>query len=256
LNINYETIQKGNPFRLTKEQHFIPKAHIKRFENDNKKVFCKNLISKNKKITEINSNDSIFKVQRLWAEFAEKGYMKRIEDKFSRLVDNILDESLKDFTTEQSRVICNMYTLWERRAYHIKEFLKNQNLHIKLNGIDGEIHTLNEKEKIESFHMSYVNENGDISNRDLIGGQIQVYINSSPYQSIEWGIIKSNKLKFIMPSNPCMRNSYENSIIIFPISPYFCLVPKELLNRINDENIHILNEKMIQNASWFYFFNG
>ena len=92
MNKIFESIQKGNPHKLTKKQHFIPKSQIKRFENKNGKVFCKNL--KSKKIVEINSNDSIFKVQRLWAEFAEKGYMKSIEDNFNKLVDCILNSSI------------------------------------------------------------------------------------------------------------------------------------------------------------------
>lgn len=250
---NYESIQKGNPYKLTKEQHFIPKSHIKRFENDNKKVFCKNLISKNKNITQINSNDSIFKVQRLWAEFAEKGYMKSIEDNFSKLVDNILDESVKEFTKEQSRIICDMYTLWERRVYHIEECIENQDLYIKLQGINGEIYTQDEKEKIESFHMSYANKYGEITSRDLIGGQIQVYILGSPYQSIEWGILKSEKSEFIMSSNPCMTNNYDKATIVFPISPNHCLVPRKIYKEVSDEDVNDLNNIMISNSKWFYF---
>ena len=153
---NHESIQKGNPYRLTKEQHFVPKEHIKRFENKNKKVYCKSLKSKNFKTVEINSNDSIFKVQRLWSEFAEKGYMKSIEDKFNRLVDNILDEKIQKFTTEQSKIICDMYTLWERRIFHIEDFIINPNLNIKLHEMNGENHSVDEKEQIESLHMSFI----------------------------------------------------------------------------------------------------
>jgi hypothetical protein len=153
LKTNFESIQKGNPYQLTKEQHFIPKSHIKRFENENKKVFCRNFKSKSKKTIEINSNDAIFKVQRLWSEFAEKGYMKSIEDKFSKLIDNVLNETVKEFTKEHSRVICDMYTLWERRVYHIEEFIKNQDLYIKLQGINGDIYTQDEK---DIYHLQYI----------------------------------------------------------------------------------------------------
>lgn len=253
MNKTFESIKKGNLHRLTKEQHFIPKSQIKRFENKNGKVFCKNLISKNKKIIEINSNDSIFKVQRLWAEFAEQGYMKEIEKKFNKLVDCILNSSIKEFTNEQSRIICDMYTLWERRVYHIKKFNKNSDLFIKLNGISGDNYTQDEKEKIESIHMSYVNENGEITSRDLIANQIQIFILNSPYKEIQWGILKSKNKAFVMPSNPCMSNNYDKTTIIFPISPYYCLVPSQIYREINDEDINYLNEIMINNSKWFYF---
>lgn len=253
MNKNFESIQKGNPYRLTKEQHFIPKSQIKRFENRNKKVWCKNLKSKNQKITEINSNNSIFKVQRLWAEFAEKGYMKNIEDNFNKLVDCILNSSIKEFTNVQSRIICDMYTLWERRVYHIEEFNKNSDLFIKLIGIDGESYSYDEKEKIESMHMSCVNDNGEIPNRDLIASQIQIFILNSPYEEIQWGILKSENKTFVMPSNPCMSNNYDKATIIFPISPYYCLVPVQIYREINDKDVDYLNTTMINNSKWFYF---
>lgn len=253
MNTNHEVIQKGNPHKLTKEQHFIPKSQIERFENKNGKVFCKNLKSKNKKNVEINANDSIFKVQRLWAEFAEQGYMKNIEIHFNKLVDCILDSSIKEFTNEQSKIICDMYTLWERRVYHIEEFNKNSNLFIKLNGINGDNYTQDEKEKIESMHISYVNENAEISNRDLIAGQIQIFILNSPYKEIHWGILKSENKTFVMPSNPCMSNNYDKATIIFPISPYYCLVPMKIYQEISDYEVQDLNNIMIENSKWFYF---
>lgn len=243
---NHESIQKGNPYRLTKE-------HIKRFENKNKKVYCKSLKSKNSKTVEINSNDSIFKVQRLWSEFSEKGYMKDIEDKFNRLVDNILDEKIKKFTAEQSRIIYDMYTLWERRIYHIDDFITNPNLNTKLHGINGDNYTVDEKEKIESLHMTVINENGEISNRDLIGTQIQLFILNSPYLKIEWWILKSNNQKIFMPSNPFMDNCDKSSTIIFPISPFYCLVPTNIFQIINDDDVNTLNNIMIKNSIFFYF---
>lgn len=253
MNKIFEFVQKGNPHRLTKEQHFIPKSQIKRFENKNLKVFCKNLKSKNKKIIEINANDNIFKVQRFWAEFAEKGYMKNIEDNFNKLVDCILNSSIKEFTNKQSRIICDMYTLWERRVYHIEEFNKNSDLFIKLDEISGNNYTPDEKEKIESVHMSYVNENGEISNRDLIAGQIQIFILNSPYKEIQWGILKSENKTFVMPSNPCMSNNYDKATIIFPISPHYCLVPVQIYREIDDKDVDYLNNTMINNSKWFYF---
>lgn len=253
MKSNFEAIQNGNPYRLTKEQHFIPKSQIKRFENSNKKVFCKNFKSKNQKIIEINSNDSIFKVQRLWAEFAEKGYMKNIEDSFNKLVDCILSSSIKEITNEQSKIICDMYSLWERRVYHIEEFNKNPDLFIKLNGIDGENYSQDEKEKIESMYMSCVNESGEISNRDLIASQIQIFILNSPYKEIQWGILKSKNKFFVMPSNPNMTKNYENATIIFPISPNYCLVPTKMYQELEDNDVDSLNKIMIDNAKWFYF---
>lgn len=253
MNNVFEPLQNGNPYGLTREQHFIPASHIKRFYNSNNKVFCKNFLSKNKTQIEINAYDSIFKVQRLWAEFAEKGFMKNIEDNFNKLVDNVTKGNIKEFNQEQSSIICDMYTLWERRCYHIDEFNKTPILNIKLYGIDGEYYTKDEKEKIERMHMTFLNENTEVSSRDIIGNQIMLYIYNSLYNKIEWGILKSTSKLFIMPSNPCMNNSYTNMKIFFPISPNYCLVPQKIYCNVNESDVKKLNNIMIQNAKWFYF---
>jgi len=246
---NFETIQKGNPYRLTKEQHFIPSEHIKRFYNQSNKIYLKNLKTKNKKTVCVDSNDQVFKVQRLWAEFAEKGYMKDIEDKFHQLVDAILENKIQSFSDEHNTIICNMYTLWERRVFHIENFLSHQLCSIELNGIPHETYTKDEREKIESMHMSYCHE-GKISNRDIVAGQIQIDILNSPYKSIEWGILQASEKDFIMPSNPIM-----NQRIIFPISPDYALVPNKVYQKVDSDDVKRLNRLLRDNAKWFYFGN-
>jgi uncharacterized protein YyaL (SSP411 family) len=56
-----------------------------------------------------------------------------------------------------------------------------------------------------------------------------------------------------MPSNPCMTNNYDKATIIFPISPYYCLLPTKMYKELEDDDVDYLNNTMINNAKWFYF---
>jgi hypothetical protein len=255
MKLDFEAIQNGNPHKLTKKQHFVPNESIKRFSNDNKCVQVKNLRSKNQKIISVTPNDDIFWVPRLWDQRAESGYMKKIEDTFQELVDKIIQDQIRFFDDTHNKIICDMYTLWEKRAFFIEEFLKNPVLYHQLNGIQGDNLTKNEQEILESKYCGYINENAEISNRSLAGLQIQMSIDFSRYVNIRWGILKSTCKEFIMPSNPIMpKNENEiNATIIFPISPSYCLVPTVVYQIASDEDVEELNRLIIQNSKWFYF---
>lgn len=255
MNIDFEAIQKGNPHNLTKKQHFIPKESIKRFSNDNGKIQVKQLKTKKQEIVSVSPDDEIFCVQRLWDQRAESGYMKKIEDAFQKLVDGIIQNEIKSFDDAQNKIICDMYTLWEYRILHIEDFLKNPNQFIKLYGIEEENLTKNEQEILESKHCAYVNENAEISNRSIIGLQIQFSIDTSRYKNIRWGILKSSCKEFVMSSNPIMpkNNNEINATIVFPISPLYCIVPTAVYQVANDKDVEELNSLIIKNSKWFYF---
>ncbi len=257
MNNNFEDILKGNKFHLTKEQHFIPISSIKRFLNNNK-VYLKNLKIKNKKVVMVNASDDIFKVKRLWSQSCEKGYMKLIEDKFQKVVDTLLKNNSIVINDKENNIISEMYLLWKYRVYFIEEFLEKETLFIKLNGIKGDNHTKIVEEQLESMLLSYVNSNGEISSRDVIGFQIQLKIidDLQYYKKINWMLIHAGKDNFIMPSNPFMDSFWNDNIlndtIYFPINEKLCLVPYSSIP-ISNEMISDLNSLMIKNSKWFYF---
>ena len=254
----FEEIQKSNSqsnlHALTKKQHFIPKQSIQRFCNEHNCIKIKNLTSRNKKIVSATSRDEVFCVQRLWDQRAESGYMKKIEDAFQKLVDRIVEEKIISFNDNENKIICDMYTLWESRIFQREKFLEKETLFIQLNGIQGENLTKNEEEILEKKHGLYINENTEISNRNIIGFQIQRHIDFSLYSNIKWGIVKSISKEFIMPSNP-ITSEGSNKTIIFPISSQYCLIPNFnfMYEIVNDEMVDELNNLMMKHAKLFYF---
>lgn len=250
MNNKFEEIQKSNPHALTEKQHFIPKQSIQRFCNEHNCIKIKNLTSRNKKIVSVSCEDEVFRVQRLWDQRAENGYMKKIEDAFQKLVDQIIEEKIISFNDNENKIICDMYTLWESRIFQIEKFLENETLFIQLNGIHGENLTKDEEEILEKKHCLYTNKNAEISNRNMIGFQIQRNLDFSLYSNIKLGIVKSISKEFIMPSNPIPSED-----IIFPISSQYCLIPNFnfIYEIVNDETVDELNNIMMKHAKWFYF---
>ncbi|WP_310439056.1 DUF4238 domain-containing protein [Sulfuricurvum sp.] len=253
MKIDFEETQHGNPYELTKKQHFIPNESIKRFSDNNGKVQVKHLKTKKQQIVCTSPDDEIFWVTRLWDQRAENGYMKKIEDAFQGLVDKVIQNEVTSFDDTQNKIICDMYTLWECRILCIEEFLKNPKLFVQLSGIDGETLTKNEQEILESKHFAYVTENVEIPNRSLIGDQCQLKIIGSPYKNIKWGILKSSYKEFVMSSNPIIRHNENPPTIIFPISPFYCIVSTVVYQVVDDKDIEELNSVIIQNSKWFYF---
>lgn len=251
MNNLYEKISKGNPFRLTKEQHFIPKASIERFTS-NDKIIIKQLKTKNKKTVQVNSNDDIFKVKRLWSQFAESGYMKEIEEKFQKLVDLIISNNVK-LTKKENEIIWEMFLLWKHRTNIIEFNSINKINNCKISEIKGDVYSNLEKEKLESLELSYINEDAEIIARDYIANMILLLIYSE-YEIVkeyEWQIVKFSTDSLIFPSNPC-------DLAILPINPNTCLISmnnKKLKEKELNENefIKYINYELKKKAKWFYF---
>ena len=248
---NFKKTQKGNPHQLTIRQHFIPKESIKRFANNEGKVQAKHLKTKQQKTVFVSPDDGIFYVNRLWDQRAESVYMKKIEDTFQGLVDEVVQDRIKLFDETQSKIICDMYALWEYRILQIEEIFKNPNLSVSLREIKGDALTQDEQEILESKNCMYINEDGDVPKRFFIGFQIQRQIDFSTYSHVQWGIIKSINKEFILPSNPIAQKD-TNTTIVFPISPLYCLVPNPIYKVVDDGIIEELNTLMKQDAKWFY----
>ncbi|WP_417326179.1 DUF4238 domain-containing protein [Halarcobacter sp.] len=246
----FEQVSKGNKYKITVNQHIIPVESIKRFTNTNNKVNIKNLISKNKKVVQVNPKDSIFTVKRFWSEIDEAGYMKIIEDNFQKLIDKIINKDLLEFSFTENQIIWKMYLLWMYRVEFFGKYQQINSFNIKTDSV----YTQLEKEKIESIGMSY-HDNGYIPSRFIIGGQIQLAImgDISLYKNIKWKIIFSKNINFIMPSNPYMNSKdTDNLILYFPISSNICLLPYNEF-KVSTDFVNDLNTLMKQNSKWFYF---
>lgn len=84
----FEKPQKGNPHRITVNQHVFPRASIARFVNDNNCVSV--FYIPTGKAFIVAPDNELFCAKRAWDQRAEEGYMQRIERDFQKLVKDII----------------------------------------------------------------------------------------------------------------------------------------------------------------------
>ena len=85
--MKYEKTQKGNPHRLTVQQHCFPRRSIARFADSNGVVHVH--IVRAGRTAFLTPEDSIFCARRTWDERAESGFMKKIEDVYGTYIDGL-----------------------------------------------------------------------------------------------------------------------------------------------------------------------
>lgn len=254
-NEHFEKTQTSNPHKLTINQHIIPRASIKRFYNHENKIELKNLYSKKKVKSVTNANDEIFIVKRLWSQKTEDVIMKSIEDKFQILVDKIIEKKLLAFSEQENQIICDMYSLWEFRTHYIEECTSSF-INTSLYGITPSNITKDEEEILESKGAGYISQDNTFSTRFILEIEVNRFIDMkfSYRENIKWGLLKSEEAEFIMPSNPInSNNGKDKETIIFPITPYLCLVPISVFETIKKSEVKQLNEILVKNSKWFYF---
>ncbi|MFA5233755.1 MAG: DUF4238 domain-containing protein [Sulfurimonas sp.] len=253
--LNFEEIQNSNPHRLTIKQHIIPRASIKRFYNDDKRIELKNLSSKKQQKLLTNENDEIFIVKSLWSQKTEASIMKSIEDKFQKLVDKIINEKLSVFSVQENQIICNMYSLWEFRTHYIEEFTSSF-INTPLYETTPPNITKDEEEILESKGACFISKDNTFSTRFILEFEVNRFIDMkfSYRKNIKWGLLKSEEAEFIMPSNPINNNNAKDKeTIIFPITPYLCLIPIAVFEIIQQSEVKELNEILVKNSKSFYF---
>jgi hypothetical protein len=206
-----ERTQKGNPHRLTREQHVIPVATLRRFAQSDGRV---EVHLRDGRIVKLPVDNQLFCVERLWDQRAEAGYMKKIEDEFQALVDGLEAGRSGPLATEEHRCITRFWGLWHWRNHFIDSPLEDT----QLKGIVGESLTLDKKEILESRWYAFAVGDGKIPARMMTGLQIQVAIDR--YEMVNggkcWGVLRSLVLPLVIGDRP-------GNLMSLPASPRLLL---------------------------------
>src|SRR5579864_5945899 len=111
---DYEKPLKGNPQRLTINQHVFSSASIARFANANGGVQLHDVLRGKRRTT--SSDDVIFCARRAWDQRAEIGYMKQIEDEFQPLAERVIAGFQQRISPHDKSVVDHFFALWKVRA--------------------------------------------------------------------------------------------------------------------------------------------
>jgi len=239
--MNFEGTQKGNPHRLTIDQHIFPRASINRFANTDGlvEVFSGNA----KKVLKIKSNNSLFCAKRIWDQKTEVGIGKRIEDEFQRLSDRIQNGSIGTIGFFEKRIVEDFFSLWRSRHQFKVHGLPD----LSVNGITGDSLTKDQQEILERKHIIFFRD-GVMPGRFTAGIQIIRYMDAFRYDNrhIQWGIVRSVEGEFIVP------DCFEEMMIV-PVSPTIAVMADHPNATITKRELEVVNSLAIDRSSHFYF---
>jgi len=240
-----EKTTKGNPYKLTRSQHVIPKKSIKRFTNSDGKVLI-NLIEPSKKFPAKPGNDA-FCVDRVWDQRSEEGWMRNIENRYQNVASLCASELQLKLTSSQHEIVSRMYLLIYLRI----KFSINSLDDFQFNGHETEFSPSKaDIELLESRHITAMDSNSKINSRNVTGNVMQMKVDqeyATHFQNSEWEIVKSDEDEYIFSDG---YNGYG----VLPINPNLCFIAKnDIIHEPNLKDARFVNQLGITHASFLYF---
>ncbi|WP_148050983.1 DUF4238 domain-containing protein [Pseudomonas fluorescens] len=241
--MTYEPTQKGNPHALTVDQHVIPKASIKRFCGIDGRVEL--VTNRHGRRIFVPPKNSIFCVRRLWDERAENCYQKRIEDRFQRIVDAILNERIFDFDADAEEALGEFYLLWRYRGIAKQAPFDDARLNIERPARNLSVDS---QERLERGHVGFIRPDSTIPSRMINGFQIQRYIDMAmgTLSKRRWGILKAIEGEFLVPDFP-------GDHAVIPVTPTIVFAIDDVNRYLSRCDVALTNLIGIHNSKDFVF---
>ena len=237
----YEKARKGSG--LPTYTHTFPRKSIARF--------CANgVVSLHDKIRNLNRpatpNDAIFCARRAWDKRSEVGYMKRIEDDFQLLAEDIIANCITEIDNDRKPVVDNFFALWYMRP----RFKYLPALEFQAKGIHGEKYTQQQEEVLEGEGILFARKGGRVPTRQINGLRLQFLIRGYAEHigaTTQWGMIQAQEGQFIVPDIPVRA--------VIPVTPTLCLVSIAPNGTILKENVGEINRQLKADSREYFFAN-
>jgi hypothetical protein len=249
--VTYEPTQKGNPHRLTVKQHTFPKTSIARFAglNGNVEIFLKSA----DKVIQAKPSNELFCAERAWDQQAESGFMKKVEDDFQALANRILGNDQASFQKADLTVINEFYCLWNIRAIHKQDRVKDQSIYVEnLLGLS-RVYTKDEQEQLEKAGIGTIRGDFTVAGRFLASPSIRLDVArvAKDMGDSNWNILCAMEGEFIVPDNA-------KRMPMLPLSPTTCLwyrptKPVAPVERLSIGEVAWINQAAIEASTDYYF---
>ncbi|MGY2282905.1 hypothetical protein [Pseudomonas gingeri] len=239
--MEFEETQKGNPHKLTINQHVFPKKSIDRFSDDNGLV---QLYRKDgAKVIRASSTNSLFCAKRVWDQSTEVGIGKDIEDRFQALAESILSGASKVIGYFEKFVVEDFFSLWRARQKFRAEGLSD----IEIEGVHGDLLTKDEQEILERKHVMFF-RNGVMPGRFAARIHVFGYVNTFRHdnQHMQWGVVRAGEGEFIVPD--CFQD-----MMIVPVSPKLMIVADQPNSTLTRSEVAVVNQISIARSTDYYF---
>ncbi|MGY2257444.1 hypothetical protein [Pseudomonas sp. SDO55104_S430] len=238
--MGFEATQKGNPHKLTINQHVFPRKGIDRFSDENGLVqLCR---KEGAKVIRVSSTNVLFCAKRVWDQGTEAGIGKAIEDRFQALADSILAGSTSVIGCFEKTVVEDFFSLWRTRQKLRAEGLDD----VKFEGMAGDSLTKDEQEILERKHVLFFRDGvmpGRFAGRMHVFGYMNTFRQDNHH--MQWGIVRAGEGEFIVP------DSFQDMMIV-PISPKLLIVAGQPNSILTRSEVAVINQIAIDRATDYY----
>lgn len=238
----HEETQRGNPHRLTIDQHTFPAASIERFCGPDRRVLVHDLLRN--RVRRAGPKDDIFCAKRAWDHGSETGFMRQIEDAFQNLANGVVDRQVSTIGEADKRVVNEFFALWYMRSRH--RTLATQE--IQARGITGGGLSRNQEELLEKRRMMFARSGGRFLARQLNGMLLRTWTYRYAQNALavtRWGIIEAQEGEFVVPDVPWHT--------VIPITPKRCLASPAPNGMITRQNLVEINRNAVAGSQAYFF---
>lgn len=237
----HEKTQRKNPHGLTVNQHVFPKESIERFTQDD--GFVSVHLHQGNRTVPLRPNNARFCAKRVWNQAAEQGFMKKIEDDFQSLAQQILDGSINlPLTPSEHTAVSEFYALCRLRA----EARLARPTDIQINGVLPESALTKDQEEILEKNGYCFARGTTFPGRHIASIRIQMLLSRLCAPETTWAVVHSRTVEFLVPDS-------FREIGVVPLSPNYCLVANQIGGEITADNAIEINRIAIAQSSDYYF---
>jgi hypothetical protein len=235
---------RKNPLRLPRKLHVLPRKSICRFTNKQGVVQVHDNFQNLDRPAK--PDDLVFCARGAWHKRAEIGYMKRIENAFQQLAEEIIAGDVLEISATPKIVFDDFYALWYMRARY--KYLDSEE--VQARGVGGAKLTLQQEDNLENEGFLFSRDSGRIPARQVNGLQLQFRIRGYADQIhpvTQWGIIHAQEGQFIVPDVPTYST--------IPLTPTLCLISPAQSGVIDRDNVAQINRETIARSEEYFFAN-
>lgn len=241
--MRYPKPQKGNPHKLTIDQHIFPRACIARFVGESGTVQVRR--RSGGPDMWLTPKSSYFCARRLWDQNAETVFMKLIEDRYQDVAKRIVAGEVTTLDGVMAEAVTELYLLWTLRHERYLNPLPD----IKLNMVKSEREmSVDTQEILEAKGYMFAAPDDIMPSRFMTGFLLTIEMKRERgrMEGKKWGIVRSTEGEFLVPDNFSMYS-------MLPLSPTIVLVEGHPDQQIGFEQVADINGQAVDGCRRYYF---
>lgn len=241
--MRYPKPQKGNPHKLTIDQHIFPKACIARFSGENGTVQVRR--KNGEQDLWLVPGNSYFCARRLWDQKAEAVFMKAIEDRYQEVARTIVAGAVTTLDNAMTAAVSDLYLLWTLRHERFLHPIPDARLNFVTPEREMSVDT---QEILEANGYMFATSDNTIPSRFMTGLRFVMEMRRERHRMAgkRWGILKSDEAEFLVPDN-------FSAVSVLPLSPTIALVEGHIDQQIGFKQVADINGQAVNGCHRYYF---